>query len=161
MKKEKHSKPPQGRNFVINILIIICIIVIIFSLYNISSWFIENKKGTDLISNIQSQVTITSEDISVNTKNSLWTKDSYIIPYIEECFSCYGRSNLAQRNNKDIKSNSQKYSNKSVTEGKNSNRALLYEMEYLISGKNTDLDNLKRVTNYILTASAFFSSLDT
>ncbi len=36
MKKEKHSKPPQSRNFVINILIIICIIVIIFSLYNIS-----------------------------------------------------------------------------------------------------------------------------
>jgi len=66
MKKEKHSKPPQSRNFVINILIIICIIVIIFSLYNIGAWFIENKKGTDLISNIQSQVTITSEDISVN-----------------------------------------------------------------------------------------------
>lgn len=69
MKKEKHSKPPQSRNFVINILIIICIIVIIFSLYNIGSWFIENKKGTDLISNIQSQVTITSEDISVNNLN--------------------------------------------------------------------------------------------
>lgn len=66
MKKEKRSKPPQSRNFVINILIIICIIVIIFSLYNIGAWFIENKKGTDLIANIQSQVTITSEDISVN-----------------------------------------------------------------------------------------------
>lgn len=109
-----------------------------------------DKMGKFSFSDIKEVAALFSEDISVNTKNSLWTKDSYIIPYIEECFSCYGRSNLAQRNNKDIKSNSQKYSNKSVTEGKNSNRALLYEMEYLISGKNTDLDNLKRVTNYIL-----------
>ena len=28
--------------------------------------------------------------------------------------------------------------------------ALLYEVEYLISGKNSDIDNLKRVANYIL-----------
>ena len=50
---------------------------------------------------------------------------SYIISYIEDCFSFYGSS--------DKKDN-----------------ALLYEVEYLISGKNSDIDNLKRVANYIL-----------
>lgn len=44
---------------------------------------------------------------------------------IEDCFSFYGSS--------DKKDN-----------------ALLYEVEYLISGKNSDIDNLKRVANYIL-----------
>lgn len=44
---------------------------------------------------------------------------------IEDCFSFYGGS--------DKKDN-----------------ALLYEVEYLISGKNSDIDNLKRVANYIL-----------
>lgn len=109
-----------------------------------------DKMSKFSFSDIKEVATVFSEDISVNTKNSLWTKDSYIIPYIEECFSCYGRGNLEQGKDKDIRSNSQKYSNKSVGESKNSNRALLYEMEYLISGRNTDLENLKRVANYIL-----------
>ena len=111
---------------------------------------VADKMSKFSFSSIKEVASLFSEDISVNTKNSLWTKDSYIIPYIEECFSCYGRSTLEQGKNKDIRSNSQKYSNKSVAESKNSNRALLYEMEYLIGGKSTDLENLKRVTNYIL-----------
>lgn len=49
----------------------------------------------------------------------------YYFSYIEDCFSFYGSS--------DKKDN-----------------ALLYEVEYLISGKNSDIDNLKRVANYIL-----------
>lgn len=109
-----------------------------------------DKMSKFSFSDIKEVAALFSEDISVNTKNSLWTKDSYIIPYIEECFSCYGRGNLEQGKDKDIRSNSQKYSNKNVGESKNSNRALFYEMEYLISGKNTDLENLKRVANYIL-----------
>lgn len=111
---------------------------------------IADKINKFSFSSIKEVASLFSEDISVNTKNSLWTKDSYIIPYIEECFSCYGRSTLEQGKNKDIRSNSQKYSNKSVVESKNSSKALLYEMEYLIGGKSTDLENLKRVTNYIL-----------
>lgn len=51
-------------------------------------------------------------------RGTLWTKDRYIISYIEDCFSFYGGS--------DKKDN-----------------ALLYEVEYLISGKNSDIDNLK------------------
>lgn len=66
-----------------------------------------------------------SVDISVDGRGTLWTKDRYIISYIEDCFSFYGSS--------DKKDN-----------------ALLYEVEYLISGKNSDIDNLKRVANYIL-----------
>lgn len=66
-----------------------------------------------------------SVDISMDGIGTLWTKDRYIISYIEDCFSFYGSS--------DKKDN-----------------ALLYEVEYLISGKNSDIDNLKRVANYIL-----------
>lgn len=66
-----------------------------------------------------------SVDISMDGRSTLWTKDRYIISYIEDCFSFYGSS--------DKKDN-----------------ALLYEVEYLISGKNSDIDNLKRVANYIL-----------
>ena len=66
-----------------------------------------------------------SVDISMDGRGTLWTKDRYIISYIEDCFSFYGSS--------DKKDN-----------------ALLYEVEYLISGKNSDIDNLKRVANYIL-----------
>lgn len=66
-----------------------------------------------------------SVDISMDRSGTLWTKDRYIISYIEDCFSFYGSS--------DKKEN-----------------ALLYEVEYLISGKNSDIDNLKRVANYIL-----------
>ena len=66
-----------------------------------------------------------SVDISMDRTGTLWTKDRYIISYIEDCFSFYGSS--------DKKEN-----------------ALLYEVEYLISGKNSDIDNLKRVANYIL-----------
>ena len=55
-----------------------------------------------------------SVDISMDGRGTLWTKDRYIISYIEE------------------------------------DNALLYEVEYLISGKNSDIDNLKRVANYIL-----------
>ena len=109
-----------------------------------------DKMSKFSFSNIKEIDALFSEEISVNTKNSLWTKDSYIIPYIEECFSCYGRNNLEQGKDTGIGSNSQKYSNKSTGESKNSNRALLYEMEYLISGKSTDLENLKRIANYIL-----------
>lgn len=66
-----------------------------------------------------------SVDISMDGRGTLWTKDRYIISYIEDCFSFYGSS--------DKKDN-----------------ALLYEVGYLISGKNSDIDNLKRVANYIL-----------
>ena len=66
-----------------------------------------------------------SVDISMDGRGILWTKDRYIISYIEDCFSFYGSS--------DKKDN-----------------VLLYEVEYLISGKNSDIDNLKRVANYIL-----------
>ena len=44
MKKEKHAKSKKDKNILINILIIICIIAVIFSLYNIGAWIFENRK---------------------------------------------------------------------------------------------------------------------
>lgn len=48
MKKEKHTKLKKDKNILINILIniltIICIIAVIFSLYNIGAWIFENRK---------------------------------------------------------------------------------------------------------------------
>lgn len=40
MKKEKHTKLKKDKN----ILTIICIIAVIFSLYNIGAWIFENRK---------------------------------------------------------------------------------------------------------------------
>ncbi|GEM_PF-6863126 len=44
MKKEKHTKLKKDKNILINILTIICIIAVIFSLYNIGAWIFENQK---------------------------------------------------------------------------------------------------------------------
>lgn len=44
MKKEKHTKLKKNKNILINILTIICIIAVIFSLYNIGAWIFENQK---------------------------------------------------------------------------------------------------------------------
>lgn len=84
-----------------------------------------DKMGELSFSSLKGIKTLLSVDISMDGRGTLWTKDRYIISYIEDCFSFYGSS--------DKKDN-----------------ALLYEVEYLISGKNSDIDNLKRVANYIL-----------
>lgn len=84
-----------------------------------------NKMGELSFSSLKGIKSLLSVDISMDGRGTLWTKDRYIISYIEDCFSFYGSS--------DKKDN-----------------ALLYEVEYLISGKNSDIDNLKRVANYIL-----------
>ena len=44
MKKEKHTKLKKDKNILINFLTIICIIAVIFSLYNIGAWIFENRK---------------------------------------------------------------------------------------------------------------------
>ena len=44
MKKEKHTKLKKDKNILINILTIICIIAVIFSLYNIGAWIFDNRK---------------------------------------------------------------------------------------------------------------------
>ena len=84
-----------------------------------------DKMGELSFSSLKGIKSLLSVDISMDGRGTLWTKDRYIISYIEDCFSFYGSS--------DKKDN-----------------ALLYEVEYLISGKNSDIDNLKRVANYIL-----------
>lgn len=66
-----------------------------------------------------------SVDISMDKSSTLWTKDRYILSYIEDCFSFYGSDDKKER-------------------------ALLYEVEYLINGKKSDIENLKRTANYIL-----------
>lgn len=91
---------------------------------------------------IKKIMSLFSEDISIDTGSSLWRKDYYMIPYIEDCFSCYGR---------DSENAAEKGSEKQKKDREGSKeRALLYETEYLISGKSTDLENLKSVTNNIL-----------
>lgn len=77
------------------------------------------------LSGLKGIKSLLSVDISMDRSSTLWTKDRYIISYIEDSFSSYGCANKKEK-------------------------ALLYEVEYLISGKNSDIDNLKRVANYIL-----------
>ena len=46
-----------------------------------------------------------SVDFSINTNSTLWTKENYIVPYIEECFLDYseeGREGKEEKKMKDI-----------------------------------------------------------
>ena len=72
-----------------------------------------------------------SVDFSINTNSILWTKENYIVPYIEECFLDYSEEGKEEKN--DVQE-----------------QVLAYEKEYLIKGQPSDLDNLKRVANDIL-----------
>ena len=72
-----------------------------------------------------------SVDFSINTDSTLWTKENYIVPYIEECFLDYSEEGREEKN--DVQE-----------------QVLAYEKEYLIKGQPSDLDNLKRVANDIL-----------
>lgn len=69
-----------------------------------------------------------SVDFSGDISGTLWTKEKYIVPYIEECFLSYG--------DKESKNNME--------------TTLFYETEYLINGKASDLENLKSTANGIL-----------
>lgn len=75
-----------------------------------------------------------SVDFSINTNSALWTKENYIVPYIEECFLDYSEEGREEKEEKN-----------DVQE-----QVLAYEKEYLIKGQPSDLDNLKRVANDIL-----------
>lgn len=75
-----------------------------------------------------------SVDFSINTNSTLWTKENYIVPYIEECFLDYSEEGREEKEEKN-----------DVQE-----QVLAYEKEYLIKGQPSDLDNLKRVANDIL-----------
>ena len=86
---------------------------------------LSDKMDSLSFSGLKGIKTLLSVDISMDKSSALWTKDSYIIPYIEDCFSFYGSEDKKER-------------------------VLLYEMEYLINGKNSDVENLKRTANYIL-----------
>ncbi len=63
--------------------------------------------------------------VSVEKNSSLLGEDYYLIPYILEHFTCYGK------------------------EDKTKGHCLKYEMEYLIGGKTDDKINLKNVANQL------------
>ena len=65
MKNQRHAKNRKN-NLMLNFLIIICIIAILFSLYNIAHWILENKNGNAMLSTIQKQITISSEDVTID-----------------------------------------------------------------------------------------------
>ena len=78
-----------------------------------------------------------SVDFSINTNSTLWTKENYIVPYIEECFLDYSEEGREGKEGREEKNDVQE-------------QVLAYEKEYLIKGQPSDLDNLKRVANDIL-----------
>ena len=61
-----------------------------------------------------------SVDFSINTNSILWTKENYIVPYIEECFLDYSEEG---REGKEEKNDVQE-------------QVLAYEKEYLIKGQS-------------------------
>ena len=67
--KGKTKKEKKKTNITSKIVIFICIIVIIFSLYNIICWLLENHNSNSLLSDIQSKTTIIQEQIVVDGEN--------------------------------------------------------------------------------------------
>lgn len=66
---DNRKKEKSKTSIVSKIVIFICIIVIIFSLYNIICWLLENHNSNSLLSDIQSKTTITQEQIVVDGEN--------------------------------------------------------------------------------------------
>lgn len=88
-----------------------------------------DKVGEVSFSGLKGIKSLFSVDFSIRDDSSLWTKENYIVPYIEECFSTYGEK---------------------VDKNNTIEKVLFYETEYLINGKASDLENLKDIANYIL-----------
>ena len=42
-----------------------------------------------------------SVDFSINTNSTLWTKENYIVPYIEECFLDYSEEGREGKEEKE------------------------------------------------------------
>ena len=64
--KVKQTNLKKKNKKLYNIIILICICVIIYSLYNIVKWAIENKKNNELLSEVQNIAHITHEEIVIN-----------------------------------------------------------------------------------------------
>ena len=88
-----------------------------------------DKVGEVSFSGLKGIKSLFSVDFSIRDDSSLWTKENYIVPYIEECFSTYGEK---------------------IDKNNTIEKVLFYETEYLINGKTSDLENLKDIANYIL-----------
>lgn len=68
-KNEPTIKKLRNKNIILDIITFICIILIIFSSYQIIMWAIENHSNNELLENIQNQVSITEEDINIDGTN--------------------------------------------------------------------------------------------
>lgn len=62
---EKKSKKKKNKLFY-NIIIIICLCVIAYSLYNIIKWAIENKQNNDLLADVQNLANIKHEEVVID-----------------------------------------------------------------------------------------------
>ena len=72
-KKENHSSGKikqtnlkKKNRKLYNIIIFICICVIVYSLFNIVKWAIENKKNNELLSEVQNITHVTHEEVIIN-----------------------------------------------------------------------------------------------
>lgn len=74
IKRNSKTSKKLSHSF-LNFISIICIIIIIFSLYNISIWFIENKNSNSLLSDINNNVNIIENSIVIEGETV--TKSTY------------------------------------------------------------------------------------
>lgn len=72
---KKSKKGSKLKNGIFNTIIVICLIAIIISSYNIIVWFIENTKSKKMLEDIYGQVSVTEEEITLN--DSLIKKRHY------------------------------------------------------------------------------------
>lgn len=71
--KKNNKKNKKKNKIVYNLIIVICLCVIVYSLYNIIVWAIENKKNNELLADVQSIAGITHEEIVVDNNSIVKT----------------------------------------------------------------------------------------
>ncbi len=67
--KTSRKNTKKKSTLLTKILIIICLIAIIISLFNIICWFIENNNSNKMLNSIQSKTQVTTENITVDGEN--------------------------------------------------------------------------------------------
>lgn len=67
--KVRSKKTSKKRMFIFNVIIVICLVAIIISSYNIAIWFIDNRNSKALLEDIYNTVTVSEEQVTVDDKS--------------------------------------------------------------------------------------------
>lgn len=65
----KEKKGKKNKNIIYNIIILICLAVIAYSIFMIISWAIENKRNNEILDDLHKISNITHEEVTIDNRN--------------------------------------------------------------------------------------------